>query len=68
MPDAEILLASERWNTLMPDQKLQMDNIHKFKRDKIAGDFGPINHIRLNIFPDGGISRVRIFGPLTKTS
>lgn len=68
LPDAKILSASERWNTLMPEQKLQMDNIHTFKSDKISSDFGPINYIRLNIFPDGGISRLRIFGPLTKPS
>ena len=68
LPDAKILSASERWDTLMPEQKLQMDNIHTFKSDKISSDFGPINYIRLNIFPDGGISRLRIFGPLTKSS
>jgi len=23
---------------------------------------GPISHVRLNIFPDGGVSRLRIWG------
>jgi len=23
---------------------------------------GPVNHVKLNIFPDGGISRFRVFG------
>ena len=51
----------------MREQKLQMDNIHTFDSAVIDGDFGSITHIRLNIFPDGGISRVRVFGPLSQT-
>jgi allantoicase len=23
---------------------------------------GPVSHVKLNIFPDGGVSRLRIFG------
>lgn len=61
--DAEIVAASEQWPELMAEQKLQMDHIHTFESAAID-DLGPITHIRLNIFPDGGISRVRIFGPL----
>ena len=64
--DAEILAACENWDTLMPEQKLQMDNIHTFEGDALDADFGPITHVRLNIFPDGGISRFRIFGPLAQ--
>ncbi|MCK5624068.1 MAG: hypothetical protein KAJ11_17335, partial [Alphaproteobacteria bacterium] len=26
------------------------------------GALGPISHLRLNIFPDGGVSRLRLFG------
>jgi len=25
---------------------------------------GPVSHVRLNIYPDGGISRLRIFGTI----
>ena len=31
--------------------------------DKV-GDVGPVTHVRVNIFPDGGISRLRLFGKL----
>ena len=27
---------------------------------------GPFTHVRLNIFPDGGVSRLRVFGALTR--
>jgi allantoicase len=47
----------------MGEEKLQMDKIHKFAGDKIA-KLGPVNHVKLNIFPDGGISRLRIYGRL----
>ena len=26
---------------------------------------GPFSHVRLNMFPDGGISRLRVYGVLT---
>ena len=49
------------WPELLPQHKLQADHIHKFDS---VNSLGPVTHIRLNIFPDGGISRVRIFGKL----
>ena len=53
--------SAENWKELMPKQSLSADAIHKFKKE-IANDFGPVNAIRLNIYPDGGVSRLRIFG------
>lgn len=53
------------WKQLLPKQKLQADKQHFF--DKLAlNDMGPITHVKLNIYPDGGISRLRIFGKLSK--
>ncbi|MDC3347553.1 allantoicase [bacterium] len=63
--DADVVAASEDWPVLLDEQKLQMDHIHDFEGAAIS-DIGAITHIRLNIFPDGGVSRVRIFGPLAK--
>ena len=48
------------WQTLLPEQKLEMDKQHYFESELI--DIGPITHARLNIFPDGGVSRLRLFG------
>ena len=52
------------WQTLLPQQKLSADHEHEF----VSEIYGPkpITHIRLNIFPDGGISRLRIFGKIIK--
>ena len=63
--DADIVAASETWPLLMDEQRLQMDHIHVFDSGAFE-DLGPITHIRLNIFPDGGISRVRVFGTLAQ--
>ncbi|CAF3374783.1 unnamed protein product [Rotaria sp. Silwood1] len=49
------------WETLLPEQKLTMDAIHTFEKDQI-NDLGPITHVRVNIIPDGGLSRIRLFG------
>ncbi|CAN0451904.1 unnamed protein product [Discosporangium mesarthrocarpum] len=65
MADADIVAASEDWPELMSEQKLQMDHIHDFEGAALI-DIGPITHIRLNVFPDGGVSRVRVFGPLAQ--
>ena len=45
------------------ERKLTMDKIHKFDK-KLIRDVGPVNHVKLNIYPDGGVSRLRIFGRL----
>jgi allantoicase len=51
------------WPELLGEQKLEADKIHAFDGNTIA-KLGLVNHVRLNIFPDGGISRLRIFGTL----
>ena len=53
---------SETWQELLPEQKLEMDMEHHFT-DQII-DIGVVSHIRLNIFPDGGVSRLRLFGTI----
>ena len=59
--DEAALADAGGWPMLLPEQKLEMDRRHFFA-DEINGDFAPVSHIRLNNIPDGGISRVRIFG------
>jgi len=48
------------WPILLPEQKLQMDRAHSFESE--IADIGPVTHIRLNIIPDGGVSRLRLWG------
>jgi allantoicase len=58
-PD-EIASASESWPLLLPEVKLEADKVHVF-RDGLA-DLGAVRFVRLNIIPDGGVSRLRLIG------
>lgn len=65
-PASVDLLTDEcSWDNLMDEQKLSMDRNHTFEGDKI-NKMGPVSHVRLNIIPDGGISRFRVLGKLTR--
>jgi len=57
---AEIEAASEDWPTLLSANKLDMDKQQHFT-DELA-DVGVISYVRLSMFPDGGVSRLRLFG------
>jgi allantoicase len=56
----EIAAQSERWPLLLPEVKLEADKVHHF-RDNVA-DLGAVRFVRLNIVPDGGVSRLRLIG------
>ncbi|MEM8811199.1 MAG: allantoicase [Pseudomonadota bacterium] len=49
------------WPTLMEERSLAADAIHHFDGGDLA-DLGPVSHVKLNIHPDGGVSRLRIWG------
>ncbi|MFL6541466.1 MAG: hypothetical protein ACJ8HU_11955 [Chthoniobacterales bacterium] len=44
----------------MPRTKLQADTRHFFEKELAAT--GEFTHLRLNIYPDGGVSRLRVWG------
>ncbi len=48
------------WRTLLPKQKLNADQEHFFKKEVIH--LPVVSHVRFNIFPDGGVSRLRLMG------
>jgi allantoicase len=52
------------WTEFLPQTKLQADHEHVFKAE-LTGH-GPFTHVRMKIYPDGGISRLRIFGRASK--
>ena len=59
--DAEDDVAPESgWRELLPVTPLQPDSLHTFE-DQLR-DVGEATHVRLNIYPDGGVSRLRVFG------
>ena len=55
-----LITQSMFWRDLLPPQSLQMDTQHYFRSELLA--HAPISHIRFNIFPDGGVSRLRLRG------
>jgi allantoicase len=57
--DGEPLEAAE-WRELLPRTRLQPHARHAFEDELV--DAGAVTHARLNIFPDGGIARLRLFG------
>ena len=57
-----IITQSQFWQELLPPQKLEMDSEHGF-RDEVQ-PLGRVSHVRVNIFPDGGLSRVRLLGKI----
>ncbi len=48
------------WCTVLPQTKLRAHARHFFQKELVA--HGPITHARLNIYPDGGVSRLRLWG------
>ncbi|MFI5350050.1 MAG: hypothetical protein ACHQ2Z_10935, partial [Elusimicrobiota bacterium] len=49
-----------QWTTVLPQTKLAPSKRHFFQKQIIPQ--GPISHVRLNIYPDGGVSRLRLYG------
>jgi allantoicase len=48
------------WQPILAESKLEAHKQHYFEQELVAQ--GPFTHIRLNIFPDGGVSRLRVYG------
>jgi allantoicase len=60
--DESLVTQAMFWPVLLPEQSLQMDHQHFYEREIAA--IGAVTHVRLNIFPDGGVSRLRLWGEL----
>ena len=58
----DLLDTSIKWEVILPQVKLQADHIHEFSKEIISDHI--FSHVRLTIFPDGGISRMRLFGTI----
>ena len=53
-------LSSAKWSTLIERTKLQAHHEHPYEKELVCKE--PVSHVRLNIFPDGGVSRMRLWG------
>ena len=56
--------SSVTWTNVLPRTKLQAHTRHYFDRE--LSDAGIVSHLRFNIFPDGGVSRLRVYGTLAE--
>jgi allantoicase len=54
---------SVAWKSVLPRTKLQAHTRHHFESEVL--DAGTVSHLRFNIFPDGGVSRLRVYGSIT---
>jgi len=60
MSSKNIVKKSKKWKFLLNNVKLYAHRKHNFKNMLMKNK--KVNYIKINIFPDGGISRIRVFG------
>jgi len=63
--DEPVTFDDARWQVLLPEAKLYADSQHAFED---LQELGAVSHVRMFIYPDGGISRIRLFGHAEKKS
>ena len=49
------------WQIILPRTRLRAHEIHRFDIEGVANSI-PITHVKLTIYPDGGVQRLRVFG------
>lgn len=60
--DAQLIPQSMFWSYLLEQQPLSMDAIHTYIAEILQHQ--KVNYIRVNMIPDGGISRIRLWGKI----
>jgi allantoicase len=51
------------WFEILPRTRLQPDTRHRLRLSVSR----PVTHVRINVYPDGGLARLRLTGRLTET-
>lgn len=71
--DDELVSSDLDWRPVVDRTRLQADTRHVFAAglDDFEGfhspdEVGPVTHLRLRIYPDGGVSRMRVRGRVTE--
>ncbi|MBU3715214.1 MAG: allantoicase [Ferruginibacter sp.] len=57
--EEDVISGKVKWENILSEKKLSADNIHEFMCESADRTY---THVRLNIYPDGGISRLRLIG------
>jgi allantoicase len=63
--DSLTVLEMAPWRTILPQTRLRAHHRHLFSRE--LPSIGAVSHVRLNIYPDGGVSRLRIHGTVASS-
>jgi allantoicase len=63
-PLQNLIAGKVDWREILPESKLEADAARMFESELKPA--GPATHVRLNIYPDGGISRLRVFGQIVE--
>jgi allantoicase len=58
--DGDLTSQCLHWPVLLKPELLQADSVVQFRAQ--LRELGPVSHVRVNMHPDGGLSRVRLFG------
>jgi len=61
LESAEIAVEGGAWSELLPRTRVQPDTRHRFAVTSEEA----VTHVRLEVFPDGGLARLRVLGELT---
>lgn len=61
-PQSRVPGESAQWTPILEEHRLCPDREHIFTHEIIAEPEQRFSHVRLNIFPDGGVSRLRVLG------
>jgi allantoicase len=58
-PGEDFLAKHPVWKSVLPETKLKPNFRHLLGK---VNDVGAVTHVRFHIYPDGGVSRLRLFG------
>jgi allantoicase len=62
LTDEDLLHSSTKWQTVLEQMPLYADKEHLFIDEIQVDSETEFTHVKLNIFPDGGVSRLRVLG------
>ena len=65
LTDEAIITQAMFWPLLLAEQQTRMDEQHFYEGPQVVS-LGPVTHVKLNMIPDGGVSRLRIWGRLAQ--
>lgn len=55
-----------KWQPLLAEAPLEANGRNYFEQELVALD--AVTHVRLNIFPDGGVARLRLYGTTSRSA